>query len=439
MADQPLPHAPQFTDEGYTPSAALPPIIKTQPRRAVTPTLERTARRGLFSHIDLPLLLMVLMLLAVGAMMVYSTTFFWSYETTGSESTIFLQHVRNLFIGAVLMTITVFIDYRIWKRFALLLLLFTVASLIAVLLFGDGAFGARRAFIQGSYQPGELAELMIVIYMAAWLGSKRSKVASFWRGLLPFGMIVSVIVALVVLQPDISTAATIFIVSGLMFFLAGANIWHLGGVVALMSAAGFVLSQQFDYAQGRVSSYLAGLADLTQTNHHAQQAVIAFLNGGWGGVGLGQGRQKFGFLPVPHTDSIFAVIGEELGIIGAIFVVLLYVVLVMRGLGVARRARDSFGALLAAGLTLWIVTKALMNIAVMLNLLPSTGVALPFVSFGGSSLVTVMMGIGILLSVARVTALHQTPEGKRNAERPDSGGRDWRSRLSRVGGGRSRP
>ncbi len=426
MADQPV--VPQFTDDVY--SGAPPRIIKSQPPRP-TPTVERVeGRRGLLTGLDLPLLLIVVMLLAVGAMMVYSTTFFWSYETTGSESTIFLQHARNMGIGILLLLLIFLIDYRIWKRFALILLLFTVASLIAVLLFGDGAFGARRAFIQGSYQPGELAELMMVIYLAAWLGSKRAKVGSFWRGLVPFAMIVGVIVALVVLQPDISTAATILIVAGVMFFLAGANIWHLAAVLGVMAAVGFVLSQRFDYAQGRVSSYLAGLADLTQTNYHAQQAMIAFLNGGWGGVGLGQGRQKYGFLPAPHTDSIFAVIGEELGVIGAILVVLLFVVWVIRGLGIARRARDPFGALLASGLTIWVVAKALMNIAVMLNLLPSTGVALPFISFGGSSLVTVLMGAGLLLSIARSTALQGLPEGKQHGQAADRGGRNGRSRLS---------
>jgi cell division protein FtsW len=435
MADQPL--APQFTDE---PRASLPPIIKSAgatARAASVPIPERTERRrSALAALDLPLLLMVMMLLAVGAMMVYSTTFFWSYETTGSESTIFLQHARNMAIGLALLIVVYLVDYRIWRRFATLLLLFTVASLIAVLLFGDGAFGARRAFIQGSYQPGELAELMIVIYMAAWLGSKRAKVASFWRGLVPFGFVLGVIGALVALQPDISTAATIFVVAGLMFFLAGANVWHLGGILAIMGAAGFVLSQQLEYAQDRVSTYLSGLTDLTQTNYHAQQVVIAFLNGGWGGVGLGQGRQKYGFLPAAHTDSIFAVIGEELGIIGAIFVIALYIILVVRGLHIARHARDPFGALLASGLTLWIVTKALINIAVMLNVLPSTGIALPFVSFGGSSLVTVMMGAGLLLCIARVTAQTPPPSAKTergaDADADHRGGRDGRTRLSRA-------
>ncbi|HEX2907887.1 MAG TPA: FtsW/RodA/SpoVE family cell cycle protein, partial [Phototrophicaceae bacterium] len=163
-----------------------------------------------------------------------------------------------------------------------------------------------------------------------------------------------------------------------------------------------------DYAQGRMSTYLSGASDLTQADYHIQQAIKAFNNGGWTGVGLGQGKQKYENLPVPHTDSIFAVIGEELGILGATLIVGLYIILVFRGLQIARRAVDPFGLLLAAGLTIWIAIKALLNIAVMLALVPPTGASLPFISFGGSSLVVVMAGVGLILSVARVRLLQGT-------------------------------
>ena len=216
-----------------------------------------------------------------------------------------------------------------------------------------------------------------------------------------------------------------------MYFLAGANIWHLASVAGFMGSAGYILSQQFDYAQGRVSSYIAGLTDLTQTNYHAQQAIIAFRNGGLSGVGLGQGRQKFGNLPTAHTDSIFAVIGEELGMIGALFVILLFVFLAIRGFQIARKARDPFGALLASGVTLLVLTKALLNIAVMLNLLPSTGVALPFISYGGSSLVTMAAAIGLLLSVARATSVENSPERGNSRANSDRG---WRNRWTRLSG-----
>lgn len=427
MTDHPL---PQFTDESAT-------VIRSTPRTAEASArpmdINRAGaqRRGFLATLDLPIIVVVALLLSIGGMMVYSTTFDWALQSFGSETFIFLQHARNMVIGFVFLVLMMLIDYRIWKRFAVLGLLLTVGSLIAVLVFSDQVFGARRAFLNGSYQPGELAELTVVVYLAAWLSSKSTKVGTVFGGLLPFAVVLGVVCGLVMLQPDLSTAATIFVVAGMLFFLGGANLYHLTVIGLIMGTGGFVLSQQFSYAQDRVTSFTAGLTDLTQTAYHAQQAIIAFINGGWTGVGLGQGRQKFGFLPAPHTDSIFAVIGEELGVVGAAFVVIMFVIFVWRGLSIARRARDPFGSLLAAGITLWVISKALLNIAVMLSLVPPTGVALPFISFGGSSLVVVMAGAGLLLSISRVTALTQTPEGRGARADLDRG---WGNRWSRLSG-----
>ncbi|MCC6802040.1 MAG: cell division protein FtsW [Anaerolineae bacterium] len=425
---------PQFTeadiDLDIPASARRTRIFKASEATAeIARPVER--RRTFLSTIDLPLLVLFGLLIAIGSLMIYSTTFDWSYQDYGSDTYIFMQHVRNLAIGGSIFVLLTLINYRIWRRFVVFLLLLTVGSLIAVLLFSDLTFGARRAFLEGSYQPGELAELTVVIYMSAWLSSKNRKVSSITHGLIPFAMLIGVIGGLVALQPDLSTTVTIFVVAGIMYFLAGANILHLVGALGLMGAAGYIITENFVYAQDRVGSYIAGLTDLTQTNYHAQQAIIAFLNGGWTGVGLGQGKQKFGFLPTPHTDSIFAVIGEELGFIGAMFVITLFVLLVIRGLQIARRAHDPFGSLLSAGITLWIITKAMMNIAVMLNLIPSTGVALPFISYGGSSLITLMAGAGLLFSVARVTALENSPEGRKSSAHDDRG---WGNRWTRLSG-----
>jgi cell division protein FtsW len=408
----------------------------------------RTEKRGvsLFTLVDIPLVTVIALLLAIGGMMVYSTTFDWSYQDFGSESAIFLQHARNMAIGFVFLVLMAVIDYRVWKKFAVPILLLTIGTLIAVLVFSDVRFGARRAFLNGSYQPGELAELAVVLYMAAWLSSKSAKVSTVLNGLLPFGVLLAVIGGLVMLQPDLSTAATIFLTAGAMFFLAGANITHLFAVLGTALAGGWLVTQQLEYAAPRVSSFTAGFTDLTRTTWHSQQAIIAFINGGWTGVGLGQGRQKFGFLPAPHTDSIFAVIGEELGVIGAMFVVCLFVVFVIRGFDVARRSRDPFGGLLASGITLWIIIKALLNIAVMLSLVPPTGVALPFISFGGSSLVMVMAGAGLLISIARVTAMREVnaAEGRntraaRASAHSDRSGGNGRARISGAGRGGSDP
>lgn len=418
--------------------ADQPVFIEGDDVRAQAPAVPGERQRRLVVALDPYLLVVVGGLLAIGAMMVYSTTFDWSYQSFGSESYIFMQHLRNLGIGVVVLVLLAFIDYRVWKRFAVWMLLGVIALLIAVLLFGDDAFGARRSLIRGSLQPGEAAELVMVIYMAAWLSSKRTRVRSLLYGLLPFAVLVSIVGGLVMLQPDLSSAAMIFAVSGIMFFLAGGDLLQLGVAGGAAVGFGWVLAQRISYAQGRLTTFIDSLSDLTQAHYQVQQAVIAFLNGGWMGVGLGEGRQKFGFLPAPHTDSIFAVIGEELGIIGAGFVVLLYVALAVRGFQTSRRAPDTFGALLAAGVTVWIVSKALLNIAVMTALVPPTGAVLPFISFGGSSLVVLMAGAGLLLSVGRVRARQMKMPERRNVIAPyDRGGRDGGPRVSRAGRSRS--
>jgi cell division protein FtsW len=444
MADQPI--VPTFVDVDLPNATADGDVIGK--KRVLRPTAAAPARggqneaaranekkRSFIATLDTPIVVVLGILLAIGLMMVYSTTFDWSYQTYGSESTIFMQHAKNMGIGLVVTIALVLVDYRLWRRFAVVLLLITYALLIGVLLFGDNTFGARRAFFNGSYQPGELAELIIIVYMAAWLGSKSTRIRSITHGLLPFAFLVGSMSYLVMLQPDLSTVAMIVVVAGIMFFLAGADLMQLlaGGAVMGIIAVAVLSSQRLNYAQDRVSSYLSGASDLTQANYHVQQAVIAFINGGWTGVGLGEGRQKFGFLPAPHTDSIFAVIGEELGVLGAALVVALYVILVIRGLQIARRAPDTFGALLASGVTIWIAAKALLNIAVMTAVLPATGAPLPFISFGGSSLLVMMSGAGLLLSVARVSARLGVPEWRNSSANLDRGGGNRGARLPRAG------
>lgn len=440
MTDQPV-----FIDtktSGAVETAAIPrPIIGTRTASAEPTAKPIEKRRSFLATLDTPVVIVVAMLLAIGLMMVYSTTFDWSYQVyNGDPAAIFLSHARNMGYGVIVIVALVLIDYRVWRRFAVLLLLVTFALLVGVLLFGDNTFGARRAFFNGSYQPGELAELIIIIYMAAWLGSKSTRIRSLTHGLLPYAFLVGAMAWLVMLQPDISTAAMIVVVSGIMFFLAGADLLQLGIAGAAVAIGGVIVlsSQRLGYAQERVATYIAGAADLTQANYHVQQAVVAFIKGGWTGVGLGQGRQKFGFLPAPHTDSIFAVIGEELGVIGAALVIALYVILVIRGLMIARRAPDMFGSLLASGITIWVAAKALLNIAVMTAVLPATGAPLPFISFGGSSLLVMMAGSGLLLSVARVSA-RTVPEWRSVGANTHRSGGNGGTRLPRVSRKRGHP
>lgn len=411
---------------------------RQKPVRNAPPTTEETrrtqSRRGFLATLDKPMLAIVGLLLVIGGMMVFSTTFDWSNASRGSATAIFIEdHLRNVILATLGLTFFTVIDYRFWKRFAIWLLLFTIGTLIAVLLFGDDTFGARRSLIGGRFQPGELAEFTIVVYMAAWLGSKTTKVKSFLFGLVPFSMVVVVITYLIVRQPDLSSAAVILMTASIMYFLAGANLLHLGAIFSSAFVIGIFIVQGLGYAQTRIADYTAGLFDPTQANYHTQQAIIAFLNGGWTGVGLGQSKQKFGALPAPHTDSIFAIIGEELGVLGAMFVVILFVAFAIRGFQIARNAHDPFGALLSIGFTSWVIIQALLNIAVMTALVPSTGVPLPFISFGGSSLLVLMIGVGLMLSVQRVTNLKQSSSERRNdIANYDRGWGNRRARLSRT-------
>lgn len=389
-------------------------------------------RLNYWATLDKFILLIVGMLITIGSGMVFSTTFNWSLEEYGSSTAIFLQfHLRNLILAIIACSIFTIVDYRFWRRFASIGLLITFGTLVAVNIFGDDTFGARRALIGGSLQPGELAQFMMVFYMAAWLGAKHSKVNSFFFGLIPFLVLLGFIITPIALQPDFSTIAIIIITTGTMFFVAGARIWHLLLISIIAFLLGIYALQAFPYAQNRIDSYLGSLSDPTLANYQTQQVITAFVTGGWFGKGLGQGTQKFNnALPAPHTDSIFAVIGEELGVVGASFVVLLYVAFIIRGFQVARRAVDPFGALLAIGFTLLVAVQALLNIAVMTAIIPTSGLPLPFISYGGSALIVTMIGVGLLLSVSRIATLREnTP--KRRQNQMNSRGRDSsRSRLS---------
>jgi cell division protein FtsW len=432
MTDQ----APQFVEDDF------PSVIRgerVQQASVAVPGNTRTRENNqlpliarIFAGVDVYLVIVIGVLLSISLMMVYSTTFDWGYQQFDNRAYFLIRHAQTMVIGLISMLIFSFIDYRIIRRFAFPMLLIVIGALTAVLLFGDDAFGARRGLIGGRFQPGEAAQLVTVIYMAAWLSAKRTKIRSITYGLIPFAMLVGIIGGLVLLQPDLSTTAIIFVTAGAMFFLAGANIVHLMVAASGIIVAGALMIQQLSYAQERIASYFSGIADLTQTNYHVQQAVLAFIKGGWTGVGLGAGRQKFGYLPAPHTDSIFASIGEELGVIGALFVLIMYAIFVYRGFRIAQRSHDAFGSLLAVGVTIWLVSQALLNIAVMTAVLPSTGVPLPLVSYGGSSMTALLTGVGMMMSVSRVSArLKHSSERRNSRATHDRSRRDGGPRVSR--------
>ncbi|MCC6189694.1 MAG: cell division protein FtsW [Anaerolineales bacterium] len=410
---------------------------------------EPSVRKKMFGlPIDGMLIVVVGALVGFGLLMVYSTTFDWSYQAYDDAAYIFLRQVGWLGVGLIAMTTTALMPYRWWRRLAVLLMGITLLLLILVLLFGSTRFNAQRSFFNGSVQPSELAKFVTILYLAVWLDSKSDRLHQLGYGIGPFGIIVGVITALILAQPDLSAAATVVMIAAILFFVGGADILQMliVAIAGTLTAVGVL--QFYDTGRQRLSDYLAGVQDLTQASWHVQQAAIAFVNGGIFGRGLGESHQKFGFLPTPHTDSIFAIVGEELGLVGCVLLIGLFVALAWRGFRIAGGARDQLGALLAAGIVCWVTLEAIINTAVMVGILPFAGNALPFISYGGSSLVVNLSAMGVLLSISRREQRDEAiPRRTRNSgllrrmlgqERTrlnathDLGRRDRRGRVSRL-------
>ena len=399
--------------------------MATQTMRHVKPA---SGRAGRAPQLDYPLLIVVGVLAALGLMMVYSTTFDWGYQQFGEPAYFALRQALWLLLGIGALWVTARMDYAGLHRFSIPLMGLGLALLVAVLLFGQEVLGAQRAFLNGSIQPSEPVKLIAVIYIADWLASKGDKIRDVSYGLVPFAVVIGIIAGLIVLQPDFGTTIAIVLTAGIMFFLAGADLLQM--VVGLLVSGGtlLVLIMNSPYAQERIDSYVAALQNPEHASYQLQQALIAIGSGGITGQGLGASHQKFGYLPVPHTDSVFAVLGEELGLMGGLAVLALFAFLAYRGFRIALHAPDKFGMLVAAGVTSWIVLEALINIAVITGTLPLTGIPLPFISYGGSSLVSLMAAIGLLQSVARGSRKGLTRSAFMDRRR-----RNGRPRLSRVG------
>ncbi len=255
----------------------------------------------------------------------------------------------------------------------------------------------------GSVRPSELAKLVTIIYVSVWLTAKSEVLNDITLGLFPLMFILGITGGLILIQPDLSAALTVVMLGGILFFLAGGEWRQIALTMAVAGLLGWLIVNIYPTGIDRIRYYLDGLRNLLNASYHVQRSLEAIINGGIFGVGIGHSSTKFTGLPVAPTDSIFAVIAEETGLIGTGFVILAYVVFLWRGLAIARRAPDKLGALLASGITIWIVIEAMLNMAVMVNLLPQAGNALPLISYGGSSLTITLAAIGILMNISRLS------------------------------------
>jgi len=383
---------------------------------------------------DLILVAVVIALGIFGLLMQYSAGTDFSLRTYGSAIYIFNKQVLWMVIGTVIAFILSRLDYHLWRKFAVPLMGITVILLIAVLINNEVRNNAVRTFFGGSVQPSELAKLATIIYLSVWMYSKRDHLHDIQLGLLPLAFILGAIGGLIFIQPDLSAAVTIFILGGLLFFLAGGDIRQIILFCIVALAAGWLVVQFSHTGKARIGPYIAGLKDPLKSSDHVLWSLEAIFKGQFFGVGIGRATTKLIGLPFAATDSIFAVVVEELGLVGAVGLTCLYAILAWRGLKIAGQAPDSLGSVMAAGLTFWIVIEAAINMAVMVGLLPFAGNALPFVSAGGSNLLSTLAAIGILLNISRKSGQTVRRDGERKTYSAsfDLRRRDRRRSISRT-------
>ena len=410
-----------FQDSSQKPSLA-----------AQTQELAEKTQRWLRIGIDIPLVLAVITLVLFGLLMVYSASWKFSIQLGQPASYMFIRQIVWVILGTFMAVLLSRIDYHRFSKLMLPVMIGTIGLLIVVLILRDTRLGAVRTILSGSIQPSELAKVVTVLYLSYWLNNHKPVLNDFSLGIIPMLFLIGVNAGLVLLQPDISAAATIILLGGILFFLAGGDMKKIvfvilgvaffGGIIVLVSATG----------RTRMMDYINGLQNPVQASYHVQRSLEAVVKGGLFGVGIGRATTKFTGLPVAPTDSIFAVIMEETGLIGAMLVVGLYILILWRGLYIANKAPDPLGKLLASGLSIWIFIEAVINMGVMVNLLPFAGNALPLISAGGSSLTTTLMSFGIILNIAR-TNNGVIPERRPASAVVDLRGWNRRGSVSRSG------
>lgn len=361
--------------------------------------------------IDLILVYAVMTLVFFGSIMIASAGLGYSIVKFSDEYFFFKrQFLFGILPGLAMLFIIKNIDYHFWKKFSFIFFAISIVFLILVFVpnVGTKIYGASRWISLGpiSFQPSEMLKISLVIYLAAWLESRRDKIKDFYDGLLPFIVIVAGISFLLIKQPDIGTLGVIILIAMSIFFVSGAKVSHMllmgaGGLVSLLALIKFE-----SYRMDRLLVFLHPELDPQGIGYQINQALLAIGSGGIFGVGLGNSAQKFSYLPEPAGDSIFAIVGEELGLVGVTILVILFIIIAVRGLKIAKKAPDMFGMLLAVGFTSWIVFQAFINISAISGLIPLTGIPLPFISYGGTSIIFLLISVGILLNISKQADLN---------------------------------
>ena len=357
---------------------------------------------------DRPFLYATLALFAIGLIILSSASMAIAYKEHGS---IAYYTLRQLGLGGVMGIAALFIcqlmPYRHWKRFALplIILSFILTAVIFIPQLSYDAGGARRwlNFRFFSLQPSEILKLGFIVYLAAWLDARRKDIRSVSYGIMPFALMISIIGVFLMMQKDLGTLAVIIATAGIMYFLGGGKISQMGTMLAFGMVIVYFLVAMTPYRLARVAVFLNPANDPRGIAYQINQASIAIGSGGFWGMGFGRSLQKYNYLPEPMTDSIFAIFAEEMGFIGTCALLVLFGFFFWRALAIAKKAPDMFGRILATGLAVSIVTQAFINMAAISGLLPLTGITLPFVSYGGTSLAITMGMAGIILNISKHT------------------------------------
>lgn len=347
------------------------------------------------------------MLIMISVVMVYSASSVVALTSYDDPAYFMKRQIMWAAAGLALMALTMRIDHRRLsnQRVVIAFLAISLLLLIATLVPGVGRMvnGSRRwvRFGMASFQPAELVKFALVAYLSYYIIKKGERIRDFANGMVPAYVVTGVLCGIAMLQPDFGSAVTLAVVAGVMLFAGGANVLHLGGTVMAALPVLYFAVAHSAYRARRIFAFLDPWADAQGAGHQIIQSFLAFGSGGVFGRGLGEGRQKLLFLPERHSDFIYAVIGEELGLIGALFVLVLFLVMLWRGVRIARLSDDPFSRMLALGITLLVCFQGLVNMLVVTGLLPTKGIALPLISYGGSSLVVTLASLGVLLNISR--------------------------------------
>ena len=366
---------------------------------------------------DLPFLFLVLVLLVIGLIMLFSASYANAYYRYGSSYFFISKQAVFAAFGVAVMIAVSYFDYHHFHKLAIPVLLFSYAVLVLV-KFLPAINGVHRWISLGplgQFQPSEVAKFAIVLIFAHLISLNFNRMGTFRYGVLPYLLILGSTAALLLWEPHVSATVIIALLGGVMLFIGGVKLrWFVGAFGVLGAGVAYLVlfAKEFSYASDRITAWLDPFSNATQQliedTWQTRQSLYAIGSGGLLGLGLGQSRQKFLYLPEPQNDFIFAIVCEELGFIGALIVIILFAMLIWRGITISLRARDKFGMLLGIGIVVQIGLQVILNIAVVTNTIPNTGISLPFFSYGGSSLVILLAEMGIVLSISRTSAIEKT-------------------------------